>query len=140
RHTPPEKQGRFFRKSGEMFDRIIARYGRALEWVLDHQPLTLLVFVCTVALTVLLYLAIPKGFFPLQDTGLIQGVSEAPETVSFTAMSERSRALADTLLKDPAVQSVSSFIGVDGQNITLNSGRVLIALKPHGERDNVSVV
>jgi multidrug efflux pump len=140
RHTPPEKQGRFFRKSGEMFDRIIARYGRALEWVLDHQPLTLLVFVCTVALTVLLYLAIPKGFFPLQDTGLIQGVSEAPETVSFTAMSERSRALADTLLKDPAVQSVSTFIGVDGQNITLNSGRVLIALKPHGQRDNVSVV
>jgi multidrug efflux pump len=140
RHTPPEKQGRFFRKSGEMFDRIIARYGRALEWVLDHQPLTLLVFVATLALTVILYLAIPKGFFPLQDTGLIQGVSEAPQTVSFSAMSERSRALAQTLLRDPAVESVSTFIGVDGQNITLNSGRVLIALKPHAARDNVSVV
>jgi multidrug efflux pump len=140
RHTPPEKQGRFFRKSGEMFDRIIARYGRALEWVLDHQPLTLLVFLATLVLTVILYLAIPKGFFPLQDTGLIQGVSEAPQTVSFSAMSERSRSLAQALLQDPAVQSVSTFIGVDGQNITLNSGRVLIALKPHAQRDNVSVV
>jgi multidrug efflux pump len=140
RHTPPEKQGRFFRKSGEMFDRIIARYGRALEWVLDHQPLTLLVFLGTLVLTVILYLAIPKGFFPLQDTGLIQGVSEAPETISFSAMSERSRGLARTLLADPAVQSVSTFIGVDGQNITLNAGRVLIALKPHAQRDNVSVV
>jgi len=140
RHTPPEKQGRFFRKSGEMFDRIIARYGRALEWVLDHQPLTLLVFLGTLVLTVILYLAIPKGFFPLQDTGLIQGVSEAPETVSFSAMSDRSRALAKALLQDPAVQSVSTFIGVDGQNITLNSGRVLIALKPHAQRDKVSVV
>jgi len=140
RHTPPEKQGRFFRKSGEMFDRVIARYGDALRWVLDHQPLTMIVFLVTLALTALLYLAIPKGFFPLQDTGLIQGISEGPQTVSFASMSERSRTLAQTILEDPAVESVSSFIGVDGQNVTLNGGRLLIALKPHGKRDPVSTV
>src|SRR6516165_7040782 len=90
RHTPPEKQGKFFRKTGEMFDRVIDRYGKALNWVLDHQPLTLLVFLATLALTVILYLLIPKGFFPEQDTGLIQGISEAPQSVSFAAMSQRS--------------------------------------------------
>src|SRR5213075_258995 len=104
RHTPPDKQGRFFRKSGEWFDRMIRRYGDALRWVLDHQPLTLIVFLVTVALTALLYLAIPKGFFPLQDTGLIQGISEGPQSVSFASMSERSRILARTLLEDPAVE------------------------------------
>ncbi len=140
RHTPPERQGRLFRKSGEMFDRLIARYGDALAWVLDHQPLTLLVFVVTLVLTAILYLAIPKGFFPQQDTGLIQAISEAPQSVSFAAMSRRSRALADTLLEDPAVESVSTFIGVDGTNITLNTGRVLIALKPHAVRDPVAAV
>jgi len=140
RHTPPQEQSRFFRRTGEMFDRIIARYGRALEWVLDHQPLTMVVFLVTVALTALLYIAIPKGFFPLQDTGIIQAISEGPQASSFTAMSERSRALAGAILEDPAVESVSSFIGVDGANITLNSGRVLIQLKPHSERDKVSTV
>jgi multidrug efflux pump len=140
RHTPPEKQSRFFRRTGEMFERVIAKYGKALRWVLDHQPLTLIVFLVTLAFTVILYLAIPKGFFPLQDTGLIQGISEGPQTASFQSMSERSRLLAATLLEDPAVESVSSFIGVDGTNITLNAGRLLIALKPHNVRDKVQVV
>jgi multidrug efflux pump len=137
KHIPPEKQGRFARRSGEYFDRLIARYDQALLWVLDRQPLTMLVFLVTVALTVVLYIAIPKGFFPLQDTGLIQAISEGPQSVSFASMSERSRVLARTILEDPAVESVSSFIGVDGQNTTLNAGRVLIQLKPHSQRDNV---
>ena len=140
KHTPPEKQGKFFRASGEMFDRVIKRYGDALTWVLDRQPLTLLVFLVTLALTVILYIAIPKGFFPLQDTGLIQGISEGPQSVSFASMSERSRLLARAILEDPAVESVSTFIGVDGQNVTLNGGRLLISLKPHSTRDSVSVV
>jgi len=140
RHTPPEKQGRFFRRTGEMFDSLIERYSRALAWVLDHQPLTMLVFLATLALTVLLYVVIPKGFFPEQDTGLIQGISEAPQNVSFASMSERSRRLAGTILRDPAVLNVSSFIGVDGQNVTMNAGRLLIALKPHGTRDKAAVV
>jgi multidrug efflux pump len=140
KHTPPEKQSKFFRKTGEMFDRVIAKYGEALEWVLDHQPITMLVFLGTLVLTVLLYILIPKGFFPLQDTGLIQGISEAPQSASFTSMSERSRELAGIVLEDPAVESVSSFIGVDGTNITMNSGRLLIALKPHGTRPSVSKV
>ncbi len=140
RHTPPEQQGRFYHWSGRMFERLIARYGDALRWVLDHQPLTLLVFLATLALTVILYLAIPKGFFPEQDTGLIQGISEAPQSVSFAAMSQRSRALAEAILEDPAVDNVSTFIGVDGTNITLNAGRVLIALKPHSMREPVGVV
>jgi multidrug efflux pump len=140
KHTPPEKQGKFFRKSGEMFDRIIARYGDALRWVLDHQPLTMIVFLVTLALTAILYLAIPKGFFPLQDAGLIQGISEGPQSVSFASMSDRSRVLAQAILEDPAVESVSSFIGVDGQNVTLNGGRVLIALKPHSQRESIATV
>ncbi len=140
RHTPPGKQGRLYHWSGRMFDRLIARYDKALTWVLDHQPLTLLVFLATLVLTVILYLAIPKGFFPEQDTGLIQGISQAPQSVSFAAMSVRSRKLAQTILQDPAVDNVSTFIGVDGQNTTLNSGRVLIALKPQSQRDSVEVV
>jgi multidrug efflux pump len=140
RHTPPEKQGRFYHWSGRMFERLIERYGRALAWVLDRQPLTLLVFVLTLALTAILYVAIPKGFFPEQDTGLIQGISEGPESVSFAGMSQRSQRLAEAILEDPAVASVSSFIGVDGTNITLNAGRLLIALKPHSQRDSVEGV
>ncbi len=140
RHTPPGEQGRFSRKSGEMFDRLIGKYDEVLVWVLRHQPLTLIVFLVTLALTAILYLAIPKGFFPLQDTGLIQAVSEAPHSTSFAAMSERSRTLAGMILEDPAVESVSSFIGVDGTNITPNAGRLLIQLKPHDARDRVSVV
>jgi multidrug efflux pump len=135
RHTPPERQGRFYRKSGEIFERVIAGYGRALDWVLDRQSATLIVAIGTLVLTVLLYVAIPKGFFPVQDTGAIQGITEAPPTVSFAAMSERQQALARVVLQDPAVESLSSFIGVDGVNTTLNSGRMLINLKPIGERD-----
>ena len=126
------------RKIGEWFDRVIARYGVALEWVLDHERLTLFVAVGTLVMTVLLYLVIPKGFFPQQDTGLIQGISQASQSVSYAAMSERQQALAAAILKDPDVQSLSSFIGVDGTNITLNSGNFLIALKPHEDRNRTA--
>ena len=108
--------------------------GRLLNWVLDHQPLTLLVAVGTLGLTVFLYIVIPKGFFPVQDTGLIQGISEAEPSVSFEAMAQRQQALAAAILKDPDVVSLSSFIGVDGTNSTLNTGRFLINLKPRDER------
>ena len=134
-HTPPEKQGRFFRASGAFFDRVIARYGVWLNWVLDRQTATLLVAMGTLALTVLLYVLVPKGFFPVQDTGVIQAITEAPQSISFVAMAERQQAVADTVLADPAVASLSSFIGVDGANVTLNSGRMLINLKPKAERD-----
>ncbi|MCW8158068.1 MdtB/MuxB family multidrug efflux RND transporter permease subunit [Stutzerimonas stutzeri] len=116
-------------------ERLIGGYSRWLTWVLRHQTLTLLVAVGTLGLTVVLYLAVPKGFFPVQDTGVIQGISEAPQSISFRAMSERQQALARVILADPAVESLSSYIGVDGDNVTLNSGRLLINLKPHGERD-----
>ena len=135
RHTPEEKQGRFYRKSGELFDRVIARYGRMLNWVLDRQAATLFIAILTLALTVVLYIFIPKGFFPVQDTGAIQGISEASQTISFAAMAERQQALAEVILKDPAVESLSSFIGVDGTNATLNSGRIQINLKPLEQRD-----
>jgi multidrug efflux pump len=124
----------FQRLSREWFDGLLHRYARALQWVLDHQPLTLLVAVATVALTVALYIVIPKGFFPVQDTGLIQGISQASPSVSYAAMAERQEALASVILKDRDVQSLSSFIGVDGTNTTLNSGRFLINLKPHDKR------
>lgn len=135
REPKEEEQGRFYRASGAWIDWMIAHYGRGLQWVLKHQPLTLLVAVASLALTVVLYLAVPKGFFPAQDTGVIQGISEAPQSTSFAAMSERQQALSQVILQDPAVQSLSSYIGVDGDNATLNSGRLLINLKPHGERD-----
>ncbi|MCW2292852.1 multidrug efflux pump [Pseudomonas sp. BIGb0408] len=135
RHEPEAEQGRFYKVSGAVIDRMIERYSVGLRWVLRHQPLTLLVAIGTMALTVVLYLAVPKGFFPVQDTGVIQGISEAPQSISFSAMSERQQRLADVILKDPAVTSLSSYIGVDGDNPTLNSGRMLINLKPHAERD-----
>jgi multidrug efflux pump len=135
RHTEKEKQGRLYRKSGEIFERLIERYGRMLNWVLDRQGATLIVAVVTLLLTVVLYVLIPKGFFPIQDTGAIQGITEAPQTVSFAAMAERQQALAAAILQDPAVESLSSFIGVDGTNVTLNSGRMLINLKPLSQRD-----
>ncbi|HUD40949.1 MAG TPA: MdtB/MuxB family multidrug efflux RND transporter permease subunit [Dokdonella sp.] len=121
-------------RHGDAFDRLIDAYDRALHWVLARQPLMLVATLATLALTAALYLAVPKGFFPIQDAGLIQGISEAPQSVSFAAMSERQQALADEILKDPDVASLSSFIGVDGSNATLNTGRLLIELKPHGER------
>lgn len=135
REPKEEEQGRFYRASGAWIDWMIAHYGRGLQWVLRHQPLTLLVAVATLGLTVLLYLVVPKGFFPVQDTGVIQGISEAPQSVSFAAMSQRQQELSGVILSDPAVQSLSSYIGVDGDNATLNSGRLLINLKPHGERE-----
>ena len=116
-------------------ERLISGYARWLTWVLGHQTLTLLVAVATLGLTVVLYLAVPKGFFPVQDTGVIQGISEAPQSISFRAMSERQQSLARVILADPAVASLSSYIGVDGDNVTLNSGRILINLKPHDERE-----
>jgi multidrug efflux pump len=135
REPKEEEQSRFYRASGAWIDWLIAHYGRGLQWVLKHQPLTLLVAVASLALTVVLYMAVPKGFFPVQDTGVIQGISEAPQSTSFAAMSERQQSLSKVILQDPAVQSLSSYIGVDGDNATLNSGRLLINLKPHGERD-----
>ncbi len=134
RHTPQAEQGWFFRTAGAFFDGLTARYGAALTWVLDHQSLTLLVAVGTLALTIVLYVVVPKGFFPTQDTGVIQGITEAPQSISFQAMAERQRALSDVILEDPAVESLSSFIGVDGINTTLNSGRILINLKPKSQR------
>ena len=131
----PEEEGRFYRAAGAVIDGMIARYGVWLTWVLKHQPLTLLVAIGTMALTVVLYLAVPKGFFPVQDTGVIQGISEAPQSISFKAMSERQQRLAEVVLQDPAVASLSSYIGVDGDNPTLNSGRLLINLTPRAERD-----
>src|SRR4029079_14705891 len=120
--------------TGRWFDTVIARYGEMLNWVLDRQRATLWVFMATLGLAGLLYVFVPKGFFPVQDTGVIQGISGAPQSISFSAMAERHQALAKIILEDPAVESLSSFIGVDGANTTLNSGRVLINLKPHSER------
>jgi multidrug efflux pump len=121
-------------KAERGFQWIIDRYGRGLEWVLDHEAFTLGIAGITLAVTLLLYILIPKGFFPVQDTGEIQGISEAAESISYEAMAERQQVLAAAILKDPDVQSLSSFIGVDGANTTLNSGRFLINLKPHDER------
>ena len=126
----------FQRRSREWFDRVIEAYGRMLNWILDRQTFVLLVAVGTFALTALLYVIIPKGFFPLQDTGVIQATSEAPQSVSYAAMAARQEALASAILKDPDVESLSSFIGVDGTNTTLNSGRILINLKPHDQRSS----
>ena len=134
RHRGASEMSLVARKSQQWFDGLIAQYGRLLNWVLDRQPLTLLVAAGTLGLTVFLYIVIPKGFFPVQDTGLIQGISEAEPSVSFDAMSQRQQALAAAILKDPDVVSLSSFIGVDGTNSTLNSGRFLINLKPRDER------
>jgi len=134
RKNEEKKQGAIARKSEELFERLIYGYDRLLTWVLDHQPLTLLVAVGTLVLTILLYIVIPKGFFPVQDTGLVQAITEAGPTVSFATMGERQNALARELLKDPNVKSLSSFIGVDGTNNTLNSGRFLINLVPKGDR------
>jgi multidrug efflux pump len=138
-HTPEEKQGRFYRASGRFFDDVIARYGTLLQWVLKHQGLTLAVAIGTLVLTVLLYVIIPKGFFPVQDTGAIQGISEAEQSVSFNAMAERQQALARVILADPTVASLSSYIGVDGTNSTLNSGRFLINLKPLADRKEKAI-
>ncbi len=129
-----KKRGRFYEASERVWDRVITFYSRTLQWVLERQRATLIVAVATLVATILLYVIVPKGFFPVQDTGVIQGISEADESVSFSAMAVRQQALARVILKDPAVESLSSFIGVDGINTTLNSGRILINLKPLEER------
>jgi multidrug efflux pump len=133
--TPKEQQGRFFKASERVFERVIAFYGRTLKFVLGYQTITLLVAAATLVLTIVLYIVIPKGFFPTQDTGVIQGISQAPETISFAAMSQKQQQLAAIILQDPAVESLSSFIGADGTNTTLNSGRMSINLKPLNERN-----
>ncbi len=134
RHRPAAAESRFARGAERAFDRVLGFYRRTLQAVLEHQPLTLAVAVGTLVLTIALYLAIPKGFFPVQDTGVILGISEGPQSASFATMAERQRALARVILADPAVASLSSFIGVDGTNATLNSGRLQINLKPLHER------
>jgi multidrug efflux pump len=134
RHTPPLESHRFEAKAHAAIDAIIARYAVALRWVLERERATLVVAVLTLVLTALLYVLIPKGFFPVQDTGVIQAITQAPQSVSYGAMAERQEALAGAILQDPNVDSLTSFIGVDGTNITLNSGRMLINLKPHGDR------
>ena len=128
------RQGAFMHWVETSFDRLIARYDVALQWVLNRQRLTLQVALGTLALTVLLYLVIPKGFFPIEDTGVIQGITEADQSVSFEAMSERQQAVAKAILQDPDVENLSSFIGVDGINPTLNTGRIQINLKPLADR------
>ncbi len=134
RHKPAAEQGRLYRASERAFDAVIGFYGRTLQFVLRYQTITLLVAIGTLALTIKMFMDIPKGFFPIQDTGVIQGVSEASQTVSFEEMSRLQQALTKVILKDPAVADLSSFIGIDGTNTTLNSGRILINLKPLEER------
>ena len=134
KHTREADQGRFFRASERAFNAVIDFYGRTLRWVLGWQLATLLVAVATLCLTIVLFLLIPKGFFPIQDTGVIQGVSEAAQSVSFPEMAKEQQQLSRIILMDPAVESLSSFIGIDGTNTTLNSGRILINLKPIATR------
>jgi len=134
RHQKKEEESWFYRKSEDAFNAVIAFYGRTLQFVLRYRTTTLLVTVGTLVGTILLYIYVPKGFFPVQDTGVIIGVSDAPQNVSFAAMSRRQQALVDVILKDPAVESLSSFIGIDGTNTTLNTGRLQINLRPLAER------
>ena len=134
RHNPKEQQGRLYQASERAFERMIEFYGRTLRFVLGYQTITLLVAVGTLALTIFLYIVIPKGFFPVQDTGVIQGISQADPTIGAKAMAERQQELAKVILADPAVESLSSFIGADGTNTTTNSGRMSINLKPLNDR------
>jgi len=129
RHTPESEQTRFYHYTEGLFNRVIAAYGRSLRWVFRYEVAMLLVAAAMLVLTIVLYIEIPKGFFPTQDTGIIQGISQAPESISFPAMSRKQQQLAHEILKDPAVESLSSFIGADGVNTTLNSGRIQINLK-----------
>lgn len=135
RHHKPEETSRFERKAEDFQNRIIDRYGKSLRWVLDHQPLTIIIAIATLLLTCFLFYIIPKGFFPVQDTGVIQGISEGSQTISFDAMADRQQALGRVVLDDPAVENISSFIGIDNTNTTLNSGRMLITLKPLNQRN-----
>jgi multidrug efflux pump len=132
------KHGRFYEVSERAYERIIERYGSTLRWVLKHQTPTLIVTFGTLVFTIFLFIVVPKGFFPVQDTGVILGISDAPQTVSFTAMQQRQQAIARVILKDPAVESLSSFIGIDGINTTPNSGRIQINLKPRNQRKDTA--
>jgi len=134
KHTPVSQQGWFYKKSEKVFEDIIAFYGRTLRWVLGYQTITLLVAVATLVLTVFLYSEIPKGFFPTQDTGIIQGITQASPSTSFAEMEQRQQEIAKVLLADPEVAGISSFIGADGTNTTLNSGRIEINLKDLKDR------
>jgi multidrug efflux pump len=134
KNTHGQKKTRFYEISERAFESTIAFYGRTLKWVLKHQFATLVVAAATLVLTIILYIIVPKGFFPVQDTGIIQGISEAAQSISFPAMAQRQQELVHTILQDPAVESVSSFIGIDGTNTTLNSGRIQINLKPLEQR------
>jgi multidrug efflux pump len=135
RHTPESEQGWLFKKSEQVYQSVIDFYGFTLQWVLRHQFITLLIAIATLGVTLWLYILIPKGFFPVQDTGVILGISQATQTVSFPEMAATQQQAADVILKDPAVDSLSSFIGIDGTNTTLNSGRIQINLKPIEERN-----
>jgi len=135
KHDPKAQEGRFYKASERMFESMIAFYGRTLKWVLKHQTATLLVAVATLLLTVFLYVIVPKGFFPVQDTGIIQGISQAPQTIGVKDMTAKTQELSKVILADPAVESLSSFIGADGTNTTGNSGRFSINLKPLEDRD-----
>jgi multidrug efflux pump len=134
RHKPASQQSAFYHKSEQFFEYIIAKYAVGVRWVLRHQTLTLLVTLATFLLTIFLYIIVPKGFFPVQDTGVLLAITEAPQTISFQAMSTRQQQLARVILQDPDVESVSSFIGIDGTNSTLNSGRIQINLRDREER------
>jgi len=134
RYKDPAKQGRFYKASENFYERVIEYYGRTLKWVLKHQTATLLVTLGTLVLTLLLYVYVPKGFFPVQDTGVLMGITEGPENISFPALSQGQQQLAAVILKNPNVESLSSFIGVDGTNTTPNSGRIQINLKPRDQR------
>jgi multidrug efflux pump len=135
KHNPHEKQGRIYQASERVFEGMISFYGRTLKTVLRYQTITLLVAVATLLLTVYLYIIIPKGFFPVQDTGVIQGITQATQTIGSKAMAEKQKEVAKIILDDPAVESLSSFIGADGTNTTTNSGRMSINLKPLNQRD-----
>jgi len=139
RHTPESEQNAFYKKSEEFFEYVIAKYAVGVRFVLRHQTATLLVTLATFALTVYLFLIVPKGFFPVQDTGVLLGITEAPQTISFNAMSSRQQALARIILQDKDVESVSSFIGIDGTNSTLNSGRIQINLKDREQRSSTAL-
>ena len=139
RHTPDNEQNAFYKKSEEFFEYVIAKYAVGVRFVLRHQTATLLVTLATFGLTVYLFLIVPKGFFPVQDTGVLLGITEAPQTISFKAMSSRQQALAKVILEDRDVESLSSFIGIDGTNSTLNSGRIQINLKPRDKRGSTAL-
>ncbi len=138
KHKDPSKQSRLYKKSEEFYNRIIEFYGRTLKFVLGHQTITLIITAATLVLTILLYIIVPKGFFPVQDTGLILGISDAPQSTSFEAMARGQQQLAQVILKDKDVASISSFIGVDGTNLTPNSGRIQINLKPRNQRNDTA--